>query len=504
MASRVVNQVVLRLAVVGGLLAFGCGEVETIHGAGVTGGGGPATSESTSGSGNSGSGHGGGPGAGGETPGGCPSCSAEVEWAVRLGGSGNEFVEDLAIDAAGNIVLTGRFEGESDLGAGVVTSEGLSDVFVVKLDPAGALLWHRTFGDADYQGGTRVAIDAASNVVLTANLTGTVDFGGGPLSGYGGSVVVALSPDGNHLWSRSLAVEASFSSTSIAFGLSGGMALAGSFGHDIDLGAGPVPAMTNLDLFLAVGDAGGSPSWLVQVPSGGFGPQPRIAEIGIGPSGEVWIAGTLTETVDFGGGPLVGAGAADAFIARFDADGNHLSSQRHAAADDQGVYALAVDDLGAVTAGRLAGTFDLGGGPLTGNDFDVFVASLTPSGSHSWSAVLPADIGIAHDISLTAAGDVVLVGAYVGWIDLAGTAFVSPDWTWQSWVVKLSRDGGEHLWSAGYGGVADSHNGATALGVSPLSGKAIVAGGFHHTIDFGTGALVSAGSSDVYVVALAP
>jgi hypothetical protein len=318
-------------------------------------------------------------------------------------------------------------------------------------------------------------------------------------------VVVALSPDGTHLWSRSLTVEASFSSTSIAFGLSGEMALAGTFGHEIDLGAGSVPAMTNLDLFVAVGDAGGAPSWLVQVPSGGFAPQPRIAEIGIGLNGEVWIAGTLTETVDFGGGALVGGGAADAFVARFDADGNHLSSQRYSAADDQGVYALAVDDLGAVTAGNVAGTFDLGGGPLTGDDFDVFVASLTPSGSHSWSAVLQADVGIVHAISLTAGGDVVIAGEYGGSIDLAGMPHIGPDGlTWQSWVLKLSRDGGEHMWSAGYGGVADHHNSATAVGVSPSSGKAIVAGYFYGTIDFGTGALVSAGSADVYVLALAP
>ena len=41
----------------------------------------------------------------------------------------------VASDAAGNVLVTGFFEGTVDFGGGPLMSAGSSDVFVVKLEP---------------------------------------------------------------------------------------------------------------------------------------------------------------------------------------------------------------------------------------------------------------------------------------------------------------------------------------------------------------------------------
>jgi len=56
-------------------------------------------------------------------------------------------------------VTTGWFQGSVDFGTGAIASKGNKDVFALKLDPAGGLLWVRTWGDHDHDQGHAVAVD---------------------------------------------------------------------------------------------------------------------------------------------------------------------------------------------------------------------------------------------------------------------------------------------------------------------------------------------------------
>ena len=46
------------------------------------------------------------------------------------------------------------------------TSAGNKDVFVIKHDPNGNIVWEKTFGDKDHDQGRAVAIDAKGNAVV--------------------------------------------------------------------------------------------------------------------------------------------------------------------------------------------------------------------------------------------------------------------------------------------------------------------------------------------------
>ena len=75
----------------------------------------------------------------------------------------------VAADAAGNLYVTGCFRGTVDFGAGPLTSAVEGDVFLLKLDPAGSTLWSKRFGIISNECGVNVAIDPAGNILLSGN-----------------------------------------------------------------------------------------------------------------------------------------------------------------------------------------------------------------------------------------------------------------------------------------------------------------------------------------------
>ncbi|MCI0626203.1 MAG: SBBP repeat-containing protein [Acidobacteria bacterium] len=102
-------------------------------------------------------------------------------YSVYLGGSGAEIGHDLAIDATGNVYVSGGTRSSNfpiTPGAFQTTLRGASDAFVVKLNPAGSQLLY-----SSYLGGTRdegwegggIAVDAAGQVYVTGT-TDSLDF----------------------------------------------------------------------------------------------------------------------------------------------------------------------------------------------------------------------------------------------------------------------------------------------------------------------------------------
>ena len=80
------------------------------------------------------------------------------------------------------------------------------DVYIAKLDAAGAHLWSRSFGDGEAdQGGYSVTSDGAGNVFFSGAMGGSIDFGQGPhTAAEGPGFVVKLDPSGTTQWSQQL------------------------------------------------------------------------------------------------------------------------------------------------------------------------------------------------------------------------------------------------------------------------------------------------------------
>ena len=88
---------------------------------------------------------------------------------------------------SGDVTLTGSFQGTAEFGGGNVVSAGAGDIAVARYDTGGTHQWSERFGGTNNDIPRCVAVDVLSNVVVTGQFTGTVDFGGGNLASAGSS-----------------------------------------------------------------------------------------------------------------------------------------------------------------------------------------------------------------------------------------------------------------------------------------------------------------------------
>jgi len=96
-----------------------------------------------------------------------------LSYSTFLGGEDYDSASSLALDDAGNVVLTG-YTGSSEFpttaGAYDISRNGGSDVFVTQLKADGGSLLYSTFlGQLDHEGASSLALDGEGNVVITGD-----------------------------------------------------------------------------------------------------------------------------------------------------------------------------------------------------------------------------------------------------------------------------------------------------------------------------------------------
>lgn len=163
----------------------------------------------------------------------------------------------LLISSDGSILISGDYVGTLDFGKGALTSNGLLDIFLAKLDPEdGTTQWSRSFGGPENDLASRLAIDSQDRIYLSVDADDDIDFGGGLLRGAGlsDSFVVALDADGSHRWSRVFGDATTQASTFLALrGGDAGLIVSVNTPGEIDFGAG---AMQSTLYGLAVAELG--------------------------------------------------------------------------------------------------------------------------------------------------------------------------------------------------------------------------------------------------------
>ncbi|MEP7123586.1 MAG: hypothetical protein ABJE95_21840 [Byssovorax sp.] len=105
----------------------------------------------------------------------------------------------VAIDSAGNTIIAGLFQGSLDLGGAPLVATGSgAEAFVAKLSATGTLVWNKRFGDANSVLATAasVAITSLGEPLVVGNVSGPINLGTGVLTPAGESDVwvAKLSP----------------------------------------------------------------------------------------------------------------------------------------------------------------------------------------------------------------------------------------------------------------------------------------------------------------------
>ena len=319
-------------------------------------------------------------------------------WSHRWGDSADQTPNAVAVDAQGDAVVTGAFTGSLAFGPGApLVGLGTTDLFVARLDPAGNPLWSKSYGAAaNVTQGRAIAVDSAGNTLVTGYFTGTLDLGGPLLVSQGDNdiVLAKLDPAGKPLWSRSYGGPGSDRALGVAVGPGDAVFVTGDFHGALTFGAlAPIstPSVSDGSGFLVKLDKDGTPLWVrsqsepVGMAAGtdqqGFG-------VAVDAEGNAIITGTARGTTVFdaanpAGSTRVAAGATDAFVAKYGPAGALIWARIFGDASPQGGISTATDPLGAVWAtGSFQGSIDFSGVPpvvLTcAGAFDIFLTRLSP------------------------------------------------------------------------------------------------------------------------------
>jgi len=250
--------------------------------------------------------------------------------------NGNALATDAAgnIIVVGTFTATADFD-PGPL-AYTLTSAGTpgSDVYVAKYSAGGALAWARRLGNTNTEAVNDVAVGANGNIVVTGSFSGTVDFDPGPgaynLTGTGGDAFVwLLDTDGNFIWARNLGGSSADVGNGVAFGPDGSVYVTGTFQGtaDFDPGTGTLNLTSagSTDAFLVRLGPAGDLVW-----AGRMGGTQADEGKAVAPAadGTVYLAGDFRGTADFDPGAgvanLTSAGSTDVFVVKLDAAGNLL------------------------------------------------------------------------------------------------------------------------------------------------------------------------------------
>jgi hypothetical protein len=264
--------------------------------------------------------------------------SGNFVWAKSFGGTSTDNGFAIAVDAAGNVYTTGYFyvTADFDPGAGTsnLTSTGLQDIFVSKLDSSGNFVWAKSFGGTDTDIGNAVAVDGAGNVHTTGSYRSTADFDPGvglsnltSVSASSDGFVSKLDSSGNFVWAKSFGGTNTEAGRAVAVDAAGNVYTTGHFGEtaDFDPGAGTSNLTSGgvADGFVSKLDSSGNFVWAKRL--GGTNVQMPKA-VAIDTAGNVYIAGDFQGTTDFDPGAgtsnMTSAGLYDVFVAKLNSDGS--------------------------------------------------------------------------------------------------------------------------------------------------------------------------------------
>lgn len=152
----------------------------------------------------------------------------------------NHMPRHVRVDGTGDVIYAGDYEPD-DL---------TLDAFVARINDQGVQQWYRNFnpindGKMDIGG-----LAVRDEIVITGEFRGVIDFGGGPILGDNTVYVTRYDLTGVHLASEAFSGTSVQSARAAALGPDGELVIGGHFGGTFDLGAGPMIAVGQWDLYV--------------------------------------------------------------------------------------------------------------------------------------------------------------------------------------------------------------------------------------------------------------
>ncbi|MFK7783588.1 MAG: SBBP repeat-containing protein [Crocinitomicaceae bacterium] len=327
-------------------------------------------------------------------------------WVKSIGGPQLDEVKTVTSDAQGNLIAAFRTSGTVDMDPGpavlnYTTNGGPTDMYVIKLNSNGDLVWVKQFDGASSFEGLGIVTDSNDDILIAGYHFGIADFDPGvgsyPVAAMGSSdaFVLKLNQNGDFVWVKHIGGTFEDQAKAISLDTNGAILCTGYIGGVADMNPGT--GVNNLtsngddDAFILKLDANGNYLWAKSI--GGTQADEGKA-VSCDNSGNVYYSGAFKGIADLDPGPGVNnvssGGSFDVFVQKYDPNGTFLWSGNFGSNGSDFPNSMVVDSQGGVyVTGAFQLTVDFDPGPAVNNvvslgGHEIFIQKLNSNGDFEY------------------------------------------------------------------------------------------------------------------------
>ncbi|MFN5208790.1 MAG: T9SS type A sorting domain-containing protein, partial [Bacteroidota bacterium] len=434
-------------------------------------------------------------------------------WTKSANGVAPNYKQGITKDTNGNVYITGNFSTPTiTFGSIVLTNAGGFDIYIVKYNSDGNVVWAKNAGGTGYDIGESITIDISGNVIITGQFSSpTLTFGSTVLtpSGFSNYFIAKYDSSGNPIWAKGATVSTNSSGNNVTTDNFGNIYVTGEYRNSsIDFGSGLLTNSGFSDFFLLKY----SPSGILLWSKNNGGASYEQGEcVKTDDNGNVYVTGFFySSVITFDTVNLTNAGPTttpDVFLNKYDSSGNIIWSKRAGGNNADYARQIQIDGSGnIILVGHfISMTVTFGSTTLSslgGNDILVLkydnlgnIVWAKSSGGAEFDYALGVDIDMYNNIYV--GGEFASTSITLDTITLNNNdTFVN---TYDCFVTKIDSLG-NIVWAKSYGGIDNDYLGEI---VTEDNGDLYSTGYFgSDTLNFGNTNLVLTGVLNVYTAKL--
>jgi hypothetical protein len=429
-------------------------------------------------------------------------------WAKSISGPSADAIYGITTDTLGNVYIIGDFGSTINLGTTTLTSAGNQDIFIVKYDPAGNVIWAKSAGGTGIDYGRGITCDKFGNIYVTGSYRlPSCSFGSTILTNtntVGRSLFLVKYNDmGDVLWARNTENYDEYdNSLGLTTDASGNVYISGNYAPTfISFGTDTLTNTTgSFNMFLTKYNTMGDVLWAKK--SNNMGSEQGNA-IDTDTSGNVILIGTsMAPSMSFGTSTFNNMGYRDVFIVKYDSLGNVLWADCGGSIYWDYGGGIVTDLAGNIfITGHYQDAFSLGSFTITNaGGLDMFIAKYDASGNVIWlKGVGSAASDYGVQTVTDAFGNVYIVGFFESPVLNIDTISINNNGLYDFLVLKYDGSG-NFLWAKGAGG--NNRDYAYVITIDVFNN--VLIGGHYESqsLILGSDTLANSGMNDAFVAKL--
>jgi hypothetical protein len=372
----------------------------------------------------------------------------DFRWAHVFGAEDSDTPYGLAIDSQDRLVVAGSFMADLTIGGALLVNQGSEDIFVVVYEADGTQVWAKGFGGPTGEVARAVAVDAQGDIFLTGGYNGTItvdEFVVGTVDDWGLTEIFVFAVDassGEAQWLSTFEGNGHDLGTGITVTPQGEATVALSYQNDLTIVEGQIAFDTlsslNFNAALLRLDDAGAVVWVNDIAGKG---SEEIRGVDLHEDGRIFVTGLYTDGVGMGGIPLESSGVYDVMVASYAADGTHLWSNGFGGESICQALGLDVHGDGVYVTGRFKEDLNLGVELLSSpGEYDSFITVFNVAdGGPAWAKSVGGAGGEqANGVAVAGDGGIYVVGHSEGGVSFAGETVPSAGAKIDGFVLRLA------------------------------------------------------------------